>query len=334
LPLPHDDNLPQVTTTRHLRCQQQKGKPSRAELDGRQIPITLTSQITALAAREIAACVIVAESRVLPRLVAEHRELLRGRPVLLAPGGLAGALRLAELEPSVQAAEATGFPAAGFAQGDLFVLRGIKQNLPIATAQAQRTAELHAVFARHLPTLVPSDLVTTSMANTNHLIHPPITLLNAVRVDGAHPFRLYREGVSPALNELLEAVDIERRAVCRAVGADDRRGRDWLHGFYHHDGMEGETLAQCLQSYPGFESVPGPGTLDYRYLTDDIPHGVAQWSALGRRLGVPTPAIDHVLEVLRILAPDLDLVADEQGLELFLRHVEQTAAAQPVPAGG
>jgi hypothetical protein len=123
------------------------------------------------------------------------------------------------------------------------------------------------------------------------------------------------------------AVDEERRAVCRAVGADDRSARDWLLGFYRADGMRGDTLVSCLTSYPGFETVPGPTTLDYRYLADDVPHGVAQWAALGRRLGVPTPTIDHLLAMLAVIAPALALEADQEGLDLFLAHVRRRRTA-------
>lgn len=278
----------------------------------------------------IHACVIVSESRSLPSVVATHRELLSGRPLLLAPGGLAGALRVSAAEKSLLVAETTGFPAAGSVEDGAFTLRGVKQGLPLAAADPSLTAPLREEFLPYLPSLVASDLATTSMANTNHLIHPPITLLNAIRVDSAAPFTLYRHGVSDSLEHLLVAVDEERRAVCRAVGADDRSGRDWLHGFYRDSGMTGETIVDCLTSYPGFAEVAGPSTLDYRYLADDVPHGVAQWAALGHRLGVPTPSIDHVLAILAIIAPTVDLNSDEAGLELFLAHVQQHRPL-PVP---
>jgi len=302
--------------------------PTHAVLGGSRREIALAASASDT---EIHACVIVAESRTLPELVSAHRHLLSGLPVLLAPGGLAGALRVASLDDSLHVAETTGFPAAGAMEGDAFVLRGVKHDLPFAGAEEQLTRSLLGVFRRYLPELAPSTLRTTSMSNTNHLIHPPITLLNSVRVDSATPFTLYREGVSESLEHLLTAVDDERRAVCRAIGADDRSARDWLLGFYREDGMQGDTLVSCLTSYPGFEDVPGPRTLDYRYLADDVPHGIAQWAALGMRLGVPTPSIDHLLALLAIIAPTLVLEEDREGLDLFLEHIGRRASASVAP---
>ena len=94
--------------------------------------------------------------------------------------------------------------------------------------------------------------------------------------------------------------------------------------------MEGVTFVDCLTSYPDFADVLGPTTLDYRYLADDVPHGVACWAEIGRRLGIPTPTIDHLLAVLGTIAPDVDLRADMDGLELFLAHVQQRQH-DPVP---
>lgn len=301
--------------------------PSHAELDGTRTAIRLSSSLEGSSPH---AAVIVAESRNLPTLITTHREILAGLPVLLAPGGVAGALRVSALDDSLRVAETTGFPASGSVEGDTFVLRGIKHGMPLAAADEWLTPTLQEDFSRYLPHLVVSDLRTTSLANTNHIIHPPITLMNAVRIDSATPFTLYREGVSDSLENLLQAVDEERRAICRAVGADDRSGRDWLIEFYHRDGMQGATFVDCLTSYPGFADVHGPTTLDYRYLADDVPHGVACWAEIGRRLEVPTPHIDHLLAVLATLAPHLDLRADAEGIDLFLARVRQSHH-EPVP---
>ncbi|MDN5896089.1 MAG: NAD/NADP octopine/nopaline dehydrogenase family protein, partial [Nocardioides sp.] len=295
--------------------------------DGTRTDIALTPSIEGAA---IHACVIVSESRTLPALVTAHREIFAGLPVLLAPGGLAGALRVSAVDESLLVAETTGFPASGFTEGDTFFLRGVKHGMPFAAVDHQLAPALLAEFRRYLPTLVASDLRTTSLSNTNHIIHPPITLMNAARIDSATPFTLYREGVSSSLEHLLRAVDEERRSVCRAVGADDRSGRDWLYEFYHRDGMEGATFVDCLTSYPGFADVHGPTTLDYRYLADDVPHGVACWAEIGGRIGIPTPSIDHLLAVLATIAPNVDLRADADGLELFLEHVQQSQQ-DPVP---
>lgn len=302
--------------------------PTHAELDGRVCPIELAPYDPAT--ERLTCVIVVSESRDLPTRIADLGAAIDGLPVLLAPGGFAGALRVQELNPSLQIAEATGFPVSGRVEDGTIALGSIKQHLPLAAAEAEQTPSLASMWRTYLPEVEPADLRTTSLANTNHLIHPPLTLLNAVRIDRGEEFTFYRTGISPAADRLLTAIDQERRALCAAVGADSRSGRAWMVGFYGDGGMQGRSLVECLASYPPFAAVPGPSTLDYRYLTDDVPHGIAAWAALGRRLDVPTPHLDRLLEQISTIAPHLDLAHDDQAIDLFLAHAAPRRAGRAV----
>lgn len=252
--------------------------------------------------------IVVTRSAALPQLLAEHGERMAGRTVLLAPGGFGGALRVAEwftdrgLQPP-RVAETTGFPAMGVRNGSAYQVRAVKRHLPFATLpdSEQSGPTLLEEFRRWLPDLEASDLVTTSLGNTNHLIHPPVVLGNAVRIARGEPFTFYREGLADEIGALLEAADAERRAVVAALGGDARSGVEWLVGFYGDQGMSGDDLVTALRSFAPFATTPSPPRLDYRYLTDDIPYGVAAWAELARRVGTPC----RHLEALQLLASGL-----------------------------
>lgn len=310
--------------------------PRRALLDDRTVDISVTP-FDARDADAIDAVVVVAESAALRTTLEALRIVLPDTPLLLAPGGFAGALRARSWAThwtggALRVAEATGFPVAGRQAGDEIIFSSVKQNLPMAAASTSETNALHRIFSRYLPGLVPSAIQTTSLSNTNHLIHPPLTLLNAVRIDAGQPFTLYRDGIAPVADRLISAIDEERCRVAEAVGGDSRTGVEWMLGFYSASGMHGASMVECLGSYAHFATVPGPSTLRYRYLTDDVPHGVAQWAALGRVVGVRTPAIHDLTSLLSAIAPDLDLEGDEEALRLFLDHLADDPASAVGPA--
>lgn len=280
------------------------------------------------------AVVVVEESRHLRRLLEPIAGRLSGVPLLLAPGGFAGALRVQEwyavqgLEPP-QVAEATGFPVAGSVQDGCLRTRILKRGLPMAGVDERATSWLHEVFVRLLPELTPSDLLTTSLSNTNHMIHPGVVLLNAARIDRGEPFTFYRDGMSAAVGELLEAVDEERVALAARVGAEALGVRDWLLRFYRAEGMAGAGITDCLHGFAQFEKVPGPLTLDYRYLVDDVPFGLAQWVQLAADVDLPVPRMQALLTAVQMCAPHLDLTADPQATQLFRQFL---ATTQGVPA--
>jgi len=243
--------------------------------------------------------IAVSTSAGLEALLAEYRELLAGRVLLLAPGGFGGAIRAHRwfrrwgVKPPV-IAEATGFPAIGEGEGTI-TLRGIKRNLPIAGLDHADTDEVLTAVRDHLPDVVAADLATTSMSNTNHLLHPVLMLLNAERVRRGEQFRLFREGLPAELEPMLAAADAERLAVVERIGGEPVSITNWLLNFYRDQGMTGTTITECLTSFPGFAGVQAPTTLEHRYLLDDVPHGIAGYQAVARQIGVATPELDSLI---------------------------------------
>ncbi|MFC7618966.1 NAD/NADP octopine/nopaline dehydrogenase family protein [Microlunatus sp. GCM10028923] len=243
--------------------------------------------------------VAVTTSGRLESLLSEHRQLLAGRVLLLAPGGFGAVVRVRRLfeewgvAPPV-VAEATGFPALGGGEGTV-ALRGIKRSMPMAGIDAEATDEVHRALSGYLPDLVSSDLATTSLSNTNHLLHPVITLLNADRIVDGEAFLLYRDGRLADLVARLEAADAERLALVEELGGESLSITEWLLRFYADQGMTGSTIDECLASFPGFSDVPSPPSPDYRYLTDDVPYGLAGYAAVAERLGIDVPRINSVI---------------------------------------
>ena len=44
-------------------------------------------------------------------------------------------------------------------------------------------------------------------------------------------------------------------------------------------------------------ALRAPGSLDSRWLTEDIPFGLASWSSVGSQYGVETPTMDAFIDV-------------------------------------
>lgn len=266
-------------------------------------------------------------------LVEAHRERLAGQQVLLAPGGFAGVLRVARWFdewglPRPTLGEATGFPVMGGAADGVIEVTGMKDALPLAGVDEVTTKELLDAFGPYFPNLVGSDLVTTSLSNTNHMVHPAISLLNGVRIARGEGFTFYREGLTPELNEVLEAVDAERLAVVRALGGEALSVTEWMIRFYGRQGMQGDRIVDCLLSYAPFDTSPAPTTLDYRYFTDDIPYGAGAHRALAAALGLPAPT---TTAVTTLAATFLDRPLDTPA-GLVEEFLELTRGNRPTPS--
>jgi opine dehydrogenase len=120
-------------------------------------------------------------------------------------------------------------------------------------------------------------------------------LLNAGRIERSHgEFYFYEEGVTAGVCRLIGSVDLERRAIGKALGLDllpveeafaragfGPRGDLWA-------GINGSRMLTQLKA---------PGSLQTRWLSEDVPYGIAAWSLLGEQIGVKTPLMRSLVEI-------------------------------------
>ncbi|MDQ0819489.1 opine dehydrogenase [Arthrobacter sp. V4I6] len=274
--------------------------------------------------------VLVGTANDLPVTVVKHADIIGGRPVLVAPGSFGGAfrvrnaLRMAGVEnPNIS--ETTGFIAGGRVSEGRCTVTSVKRNLPVAGFSDELSAKAMESFLPCFPTLVASDLVTTSLSNTNNVLHPPVVIANATAMDKGKSFTFYDEGLSQATENLLLAVDRERLRIVQECQGETLTLREWMLRFYADQGMAGRSINECLRSFSGFQGSLSPSTLDTRYLTEDIPFGFVPLERLAARLRLPHDAISAV-RVLSETFIGRVMETDEECIEDFLAYVHQRQA--------
>jgi opine dehydrogenase len=130
-------------------------------------------------------------------------------------------------------------------------------------------------------------VLACGLSAMNPVVHPPGVLMNAGRIEYARgEFYFYEEGVSPTVAQVIYGVDNERRAIGRALGLDLTPVDAAFHaaGF----GPKGDLWA-TINGSRMLTQLRAPGAINTRWLTEDIPYGLAAWHLLGAQLGVATP---------------------------------------------
>lgn len=179
--------------------------------------------------------------------------------------------------------------------------------LPTGVFPAKRTEEAIAKLQEVYPTIVPAaNVLEAAINNPNPIVHPAATLLSVTRIQySGGEFYLYREGMTPAVARVYEALERERLAILDRLGLR-------LH---HYAGLDargynlGETLEEChdrilntsMDAAFGAGSIEagvqmkGPASMQDRYVTEDVPYGLVLLSTLGRLLDIPTPISDSII---------------------------------------
>ncbi len=162
-----------------------------------------------------------------------------------------------------------------------------------------------------------SSVIETAFANVNAVFHPPGMILNAGWVEfTGGDFLFYNEGITEAVGRVTQAIDDERVAVARALGVP---ARPFLDLFYEMGMTTAEAHASgsihraCVESAPN-RMAKAPASLRHRYVDEDLGYGLVPMAAFGGLVGVPTPAIDALVD-LASFATGVDYRAEGMTLE-------------------
>lgn len=154
-------------------------------------------------------------------------------------------------------------------------VRGYKHNMGTACFPSCDTD----VVMPRLKTLYPHlkeyhNVLETGLSNINTTMHTSIMLLNAACIDNEEDRLFYRECCTKSLDNLMDALDAERRNLNVLGDTDIPHLTDIIRDWYAHQGAEGNTISELQHSLPHFGYSPMPKTMDYRYITEDVPFGL------------------------------------------------------------
>lgn len=238
-------------------------------------------------------------------------------PVVLNPGHTGGALHVAAL-----------FRASGAVPPPLvelstltYVARKPRPDSVRITGAAKR---LHAaclpggeaaldLLCSLYPAAAPaSDVLATSLANVNLVLHTPGAILSAAWVEATGgDFRFYVDAMTHGVARVIGALDLERRAVARAFGHELPSLVDEMAAIgtaAREHAASGDTRA-AIASGEANRAIKAPDSLGHRYYAEDFGFGLVPMLELARIGGVETP-LAHALVGVASALLGRDLVAD------------------------
>jgi len=225
-----------------------------------------------------------------------------GHVVVLTPGNM-GALAFAEAARAagkldgVVVAEADTAPyVCRKLAPDHAHIWGVVSGLGVAAFPARENDRLLTLLAEVFPGVrAHPHVVACGLSAGNPILHPAGVLLNAGRVEYARgDFYFYEEGVTPGVVRAIKAVDAERLAIGARLGLTLNPVEEayWRAGF----GPRGDLWA-TINGSRMLTQLRAPGSLDTRWLLEDIPYGIATWAALGTQFDVPTPVMSALTDL-------------------------------------
>ncbi|WP_161993496.1 NAD/NADP octopine/nopaline dehydrogenase family protein [Muricoccus nepalensis] len=241
----------------------------------------------------------------LPRIA---RALPPGLPLLIAPAASLAPLALDGLlaargAPAVRAAigamATTPVTARRRAPGRVFVatVRAAVDVAAVPSAAAASMGALATALFGHASPAAPSAL-GAGIANANPIIHAVLALTNVTRIERAEEWPQYGL-MTPAACRMMEALARERAALAALFGTPVLDLEESLH---RANGVPLGPLAEMAARIAETRgAVAGPAAMETRYVTEDVPYGLAFYLWLARGQGLAMPVTEAVVTALEAL---------------------------------
>ncbi len=182
-------------------------------------------------------------------------------------------------------------------------IAGVKHEMQVSTMPAKNVGEvvdsLKTMYKGYKP---EKNALATTLSNFNHQLHTGPMVLNAGRVESNMGFKFYWEGHTKSITNVVKSVDQEKLEVGKGLGIDLPTIEQLFEEYYRGRYKEGtRDLNEIVTSNLIYRGTMAPSELTSRFITEDVPYGMALISSIGRRFNVPTPTTDAIIHLASVL---------------------------------
>ncbi|HET6320098.1 MAG TPA: NAD/NADP octopine/nopaline dehydrogenase family protein, partial [Chloroflexota bacterium] len=171
---------------------------------------------------------------------------------------------------------------------DTAAIWGVVPAMGVGVFPSVGTGEALQALTLYFPGVRPyPHALAAGLGAMNPVVHPPGVIMNAGRIERSRgEFYFYEEGVTPGVVRVIEGLDAERRALAAAFGLTLLPVAEAFHaaGF----GPKGDLWA-TINGSRMLTQLRAPGSLQTRWISEDVPYGLRTWAELGRTAGVRMP---------------------------------------------
>lgn len=140
--------------------------------------------------------------------------------------------------------------------------------------------------------------LATTLTNTAAIAHVPLALFNWTRIEREEAWPQYHY-LTPHVAAFMEKLDAERRAIASAFGLAVPGIAQQLS---RSSGVQAAGLAEiAAELHRRRGGPPGPTDVDTRFLSEDVPYGLAFQLALGHVAHVHAPATEATVAMAGLI---------------------------------
>jgi opine dehydrogenase len=167
---------------------------------------------------------------------------------------------------------------------------------PLAAFPSKFNETILSTFQKFYPkTFLMTNVLEVAINNPNIILHPGPSMLNMARIEFSKgDFGLYQEGFSPSVMKIMDGLDKELMDIQKALGFPVLSYKKLFEMRYEKPFEEQFGFMRRVGNR-------GPFDVKTRYITEDVPVGMVLIASLGKRLKIPTPTFDAIIQLCGLM---------------------------------
>lgn len=156
-----------------------------------------------------------------------------------------------------------------------------------AAFPGKHTSELADRLRPLFPVVPSGNSLELGLLGPNMILHPVPTIMNLSCVENGHDFVLYDDGFTTPVLKCMDAIDMEKRRICRALGFRD---------------ISMDDIYREFNPLGPFYRTKRPRT-DYRglildrFIDEDVHYGLVLLASVGRWIGSHAPIAEAFIDL-------------------------------------
>lgn len=273
---------------------------ARMEIEGKFHPTVTTEMATAVQFSRF--LVVTVPSYGHDDIIGELKDFDLSRHIVVAINANFFALACSKELNALAILETNASPYASWVQKGEVLVGGIKTILPIAafpnTLGEEQWSQIAEIFPQPLQWC--NNVFEIGMQSNNGAIHPIGAILNTGRIESTKgDFFFYRDGISPSVGNVIEAVDRERLKIANALGFQLQSVLQEMVGFYGGAFDKFSDFAFHTSVHNATKATPTQ--MQDRFVTEDVPYILVPWYELGAKVGIEARTMKAVVEISSVI---------------------------------
>ncbi|HCU22219.1 MAG TPA: hypothetical protein DF698_04910 [Candidatus Atribacteria bacterium] len=176
---------------------------------------------------------------------------------------------------------------------------GVKKFLSISCLPSSNNKHLLPLLESILPIRINplKNVINVAFANTNMIIHCPTMIMNTGRIESEKiGFKFYAQGMTKSVCKIMEAMDLERLRIGKRFSLSlISEYEDAISSYGCNEKYS--SLFEVLTNNPVYSNHgnDSPKSMDFRYLSEDVPFLLVPVSEMGKLAGIYSPVINSTI---------------------------------------